>query len=374
MSEIKSGQSVRKSSIELLRIIAMVMIVFHHFAVHGGFTWTSSSNLLTQLWYLFIIMGGKVGVNVFVFITGYYLIKSKDDFFRPIKILKFWGQVFFYSAVIFAIFLLCGSTSFGISELIKNLLPITYGKWWFASTYFVLYLFHPFINKLLCNLEKGLYQKLLILLVVCWSILPTFTKSSFESNSLLWFVTLYAISGYIRLYGLNPKFGTKFYLALFIISSGLTYLSSVVLTLLADKWSIFEGSATYFYGQEKITTLTVSLSLFLLFATLNMGYHKWINVIASATFGVYLIHDNTLVRKFLWLELFQNANYQESPLLIPYSIGVSLLVYAVCTLIDWLRQLLLERPLMKAVTPIVTKERQVPKILMRLKDVFFGKQ
>lgn len=29
-------QIERKSNIELLRIIAMVMIVFHHYCVHGG--------------------------------------------------------------------------------------------------------------------------------------------------------------------------------------------------------------------------------------------------------------------------------------------------------------------------------------------------
>lgn len=29
----------RNSSIELLRIISMVMIMFHHFAYHGNFEW-----------------------------------------------------------------------------------------------------------------------------------------------------------------------------------------------------------------------------------------------------------------------------------------------------------------------------------------------
>ena len=36
---MNSKDGVRDSNIELLRIIAMLMIVIHHFAVHSGFTW-----------------------------------------------------------------------------------------------------------------------------------------------------------------------------------------------------------------------------------------------------------------------------------------------------------------------------------------------
>ena len=60
-------------------------------------------------------------------------------------------------------------------------------------------------------------------------------------------------------------------------------------------------------------------------------------VAASATFGVYLIHDNNLVRPFLWRVVFKNASFQNSPYLIPYSIGVVILVYVACTAIEILR-------------------------------------
>ena len=348
------------------------MIVFHHFAVHGGFVWTSSSSLVPRLWYNFILMGGKVGVNVFVLISGYYLISSKDEFFRLSRVFKFWGQVFFYSVVLLALTLLSGSASFSLGDTVKSLMPITFTKWWFASTYFVLYLFHPFLNKLLCNLSKSSYQRLLILLVICWSLIPTFTKSAFESNSLVWFATLYAIAGYIRLYGFHKKFTTRFYFVLFLIASLLTYLSSVAFMVLGKYISAFQNTTTYFYGQEKITILLVSLSLFMVFETLKMNYHKWINFTATATFGVYLIHDNPFMRRLLWVDVFKNASYQNSLWLIPYSIAVSLAVYLGGTLIDLTRQYLIEKPLMKLVTPILDKERRVPKILSRLHQLIFG--
>ena len=349
MSQSHNQTKVRDSSIELLRIIAMIMIVFHHFAVHGGFEWEASSVSATRFWYNFIIMGGKIGVNVFVLISGYYLINNNSGCFKLDKIVKFVGQVFFYSVVICLVFGLTGMSDLGMKSVIKALFPITFSQWWFASTYFVLFLLHPFINRLLHRFDKSLYQKFLLILVVCWSVIPTFTTSSYQSNSLLWFITLYSISGYIRLYGLNSKFTTKYYCVFFLICSLLTYTSSAVFTILGKKWGIFATHATYFYGQEKITTLLVALCLFMVFATQEIKYHKWINIVASATFGVYLIHDNEIIRHFLWLDLFKNSQYQECMFLIPYSIIVVTIVYIVCTLIDLLRQQIIEKPFMAMV-------------------------
>jgi surface polysaccharide O-acyltransferase-like enzyme len=123
-------------------------------------------------------------------------------------------------------------------------------------------------------------------------------------------------------------------------------MSSVIFTVLGKTWKIFATHATYFYGQEKITTLLIALCLFMVFATLKMNYSKWINHVASATFGVYLLHDNKFARLLLWIELFNNSQYQESMLLIPYSIIAVTMVYIVCTLIDLLRQQVVEKPLM----------------------------
>ena len=64
---------LRNSNIELLRIVAMLFIISHHFLVHGMNIWQDSSwdNLtLLSLDSLFFI-----GVNVFVLISGYYTIR-----------------------------------------------------------------------------------------------------------------------------------------------------------------------------------------------------------------------------------------------------------------------------------------------------------
>ena len=366
----------RNSSIELLRIISMIMIVFHHFAVHGGFNFNTSNSLsISHLWYNFIVMGGKIGVDIFVLISGYFLINSKDTFPKLNKILKFIMQILFYSVTIYIISCILGINRIEIKALIKIIFPITFSEWWFASTYFVMFLLHPLINKLLNNLNKNDYQKGLLLLIICWSIIPTFTTSLYQSNSLLWFITLYSIAGYIRLYGLNPKLKHKQYIALSIIFIIITYLSSIIFIILGKKYIIFINYQNYFYGQEKITVLLISVCLFMTFSTLKIKYNKWINIIASATFGVYLIHDNNIIRPILWMDIFKNAQYQNSLIIIPYSILAVFLVYTICTIIDLLRKNFLEKTLMKIVNKYSDKWTELLKeIIYLIKGYIFGNQ
>ncbi len=346
----KSVQSTkiinRNTSIELLRIISMIMIMFHHFAYHGNFEWNFNEVTLPHLWYDFILMGGKVGVDIFVLISGYFLIENTEKLFQPKKLLKFWGQVVFYSIMTYLLSVMLRLNAFEIKQLIKVCLPITYPGWWFASTYFMLYLIHPFLNKLLHGLSKTEYQYLILMMVLCWSIIPTATTQLFESNSLLWFVTLYGIAGYVNLYGGNQKLQSKHYFSLYFMVLIITYTVSTTFLFLGTKKEEWSTHAIDFFEIERLPILLMAITLFMGFVTLKMNYHKWINMIASATFGVYLIHDSSYIRYYLWTNIFKINQYQDSTFLILYSILVVFILYVSCTMIDLIRKKLVEKPYM----------------------------
>lgn len=333
----------RDSSFELLIIISMLMILFHHFACHGLFHWQTNEVTLPQYWYNFIIMGGKIGVNVFVLISGYFLISTHKKGSNLKKMLKLWGQVMFYSVSIYVFACIFGISDWNVKDIITSFFPITFESWWFASTYFVLFLLHPFLNKFLTSLEKKEYRIFLVLILICWSVIPTFTTKQFQGNDLLWFITLYAVAGYIKLHGLSPGKTTRYYLALYIASSVLAYVLCSIFSILGTRIDSLGNNALHFYRQESVLMLLSSVALFMVFQTMRMKYFGWINVIASATFGVYLIHDSNILRPVLWLELFKNAQYKDTLALIPYSIIVVLMVFIICTGIDLLRQITIER-------------------------------
>lgn len=330
----------RQSNIELLRIIAMIFIIAHHFAVHGGFNFSTDIITVNSLWIQFIKIGGKIGVNIFVLISGYFLINTKTV--KTSKAFKLWFQIFSYSVLIYMLFVLIGLEPFGKRNFIKQCLPITYSKWWFASTYFILYLLCPFINKLLVSLDKKSYLNLLIILGVCWCIIPTLTNETVQSNSLLWFIFLYSLSGYIRLHGSTSKIKGITYITLSFIITVITWLSSILICK-------FEIKTLEFYGMQKLPILIISLLLLKGFLQINIKPNRVINIISSATFGVYLIHDNGYIRPFIWKTIFKNAAYSRSKYLIPYSIFVIAIVFIICTIIELLRIYIFEKKYLKII-------------------------
>lgn len=344
-----STKKERNSSIELLRIISMIMIMSYHFISHGNFEYDTATITIPRLYTYLIQSGGNMGVDAFVIISGYFLIGNKDQLFNFKRILKFWGQIFFYSAGFFILFLILGRAEFSFSAMLEAFMPISFPAWWFAGTYFVLYLLHPFINKLLYALDKAAFQKMLMLFLIIWSVIPTFTTSSYQSNFLLWFVVLYSIGAYIKLYGLVEKFTAKHYYGIWIGAMFVTYLSGIAFTVVGLKIPTFAHHALHFYTQQSVITVVGAVAMFMAFLKTNLGYKKWINIISSATFGVYLIHDNTYIRPLLWNDIFKNSNYQNSLLLIVYLPFCVAIVYSLCTMIDLLRQRLVEKPLMKIV-------------------------
>lgn len=92
----------RNSNIEILRIISMFLIVLHHYAVHGlGTTELKLAYLLNRYVATILSLGGKLGVTIFVLISGYYMCKSKITL-KKLLILAL--EVFFYSSLIYIAF------------------------------------------------------------------------------------------------------------------------------------------------------------------------------------------------------------------------------------------------------------------------------
>lgn len=343
----KVGSSNRKSNIELLRILAMIMIVAHHVAVHSGFEFSSNMVTINKLWILFIQMGGKIGVDIFVLISGYFMISSKS--LKLNKVIKLWIQIFGYSAILFLIDIFLLGDSFSVRGLITGLLPITYSKWWFASTYFVMFLLSPYLNRFFSGIDRKIYQKLLLLLALCWCIIPTFLSVGWQSNSLLWFIFLYALAGYFRLYLNIEKIKCGFCFIVTAVLILLTFASAVVFSVIGMKIPFFAEHCTHFYGMEQLPVVLISIFTFIGFLKLNIGYKSFINVIASSTFGVYLIHDNAYIRYFLWKDLFNNKEFMQSSWLIPYTILEIIIVFVGCATIELFRIYFIERHYIKAI-------------------------
>lgn len=359
----QNEQRKRSSNFELLRIITMILIVASHFTSLGKFQFSNETISINRLWIQFMTMSGKIGVNVFVLISGYFLIDSNK--YKTEKSVRMWFQIFTYSIIAFVLFVfIFKSADFSIKGLIKSVFPITFrGGWWFARAYFVLYILSPFINRFLHALNEKEYRRLLVVVTVMWCIIPTCTGQTLESNELLWFMYLYSLIGYFKIYKNNIDISGSRCIVLALISVMITFASVIVFDIIGTRIRFLADHALFFSGMQSLLTVITAMLLVVGFSKINIGYKKHINVVASATFGVYLIHENNYIRPFLWERLFKNASYTDSNLLIPYSIAVTLLVFVAATIIELARKNLIENHSQKLFLLVATKiDRVIDKI------------
>lgn len=335
----------RNSSLELFRILLMLMIIAHHYVVNSGLTevWSTNDETGNSLFLALFGWGGKTGINCFILITGYFMCQKS---FSWQKLLKLLFEVQFYATTIYLIFLISGRP-FSWGELKDMILYIPLGiGHGFVGSFIVLYLLIPFINRLLYAMSKREFQYLLALLIGVFSIVGTFIPFGFYEY-IGWYVTIYFVGAYIRLHGL-PMMQSRHRETVFLWTSLLAVNLSVVAIfyLTKMKGSKLEiGTLYYFFSDSNKLT---SVALFLFFKDMKLPQISWVNKIATATFGVLLIHGNSnTMREWLWGDVLKNVSYiiQPLPHMVLHAIASVVAVYVVCVIIDLLRIKYIEQPL-----------------------------
>lgn len=98
-----------------------------------------------------------------------------------------------------------------------------------------------------------------------------------------------------------------------------------------------------------------------------MKNYKLLNIISSTTFGIYLIHDNFLMRKFIWGEYFKVYEHFKDTNLLFYSLKIIILVFIICSLLDFIRQKLFIFSVDKI---ILITENKIKNILLFLDKIY----
>lgn len=301
----------RNSNIERLRIIAMLLIVIHHFVMHGvlndfnGNFFNGSffnANIFTAQ---ILLAGGKIGVDIFVLITGYFLCISK---FKSQRIIKILFQTWCYSVMLFIAYLLFSGAPISPIMVLKSLFPISYNVYWFISCYVLLILFSPVINLIMRYLsEQALLATIVVILMISF-VMPHF-KMTFADDDIIRFIGMYLLGAAIQLNKIPNliKRHTSLWLSLCILAMLLSIVLFDVIGLITNHAILIKNAAYLCMENYSIFSL-VSAFLILLNATKQAPKSNFlINRIASLMFGVYLLHDNEFFAPILWHKLLHTS-------------------------------------------------------------------
>lgn len=331
----------RNSNYELMRIISMLLIICGHTISWGGIEEHASAEFTNVIYIIYAIL--IIHVNSFILLTGYFQSKSK---FHIKKVFKLFFLMWFYKGLVLILGKYLNWFDVTTYEMLWILSPFDLSSYWFIKVYIVLYLLSPFLNKAIKYIEKKDYQLLLLVMFITCSILTTVTNQEMFTNSrgysLIHFIFMYLIGGYLRKYPLNFKILTNLkkkkvlYIEIFLIC----LLTNYLLYRLGN-YLIITNSPIAFIGKRIVNTFMAydnplviigSIAYFQLFGLFNIK-SKIINKLALPVLEIYMIHETPKFRPILYKTLGLTTNTYYTYKILPRIILIILTIYIGATMI-----------------------------------------
>lgn len=356
MNSLKAQRRI--PNFEILRVVAMFLIIVGHFFVHGisgngndvnlKYDGTSMIDTLgfgiTQsLWVI-----SSISVNLYVLISGYFLIQSKAKWS---KIPTIWLQTVFYSVCIYLVLIASGGGNFNVVELLRSLFVIKFGAvsdrtYWFVTQYIGMLAVSPFLNRMVSNFTQTEYRKLLLVLIMMDFYFGCVFYGDVYSGgqTLFHFITVYFIAGYIRLYHLFDTVSLNKLISAF----AMCVLALVVLDYSYCFVHCFRHHESFqlLLSQRYLNYNGIPLILaglvFCIIQRVKFGDNlvvRFLVSIAPFSFGVYLIHDNVYVRNHLWKTIVIILPLNPANIVV-YCLIIAVTIYVICTVVDYLRSIL----------------------------------
>ena len=335
-------KSNRNYGIDLLRAVAMLLVIIFHIMNKGGLLAGIGDRSIRFYAAYWINTLSCCCVDCFVIISGYVLCTKK---FRLSRFIDLWLEVVFWSVLITYVVFFASPEKVSRGEMIVTFFPVIRGRWWYVTAYFAVFLFSPALNHLIQTMQKRQLQLLLLSCFVIFGVIPILALgedvlrigTGYEFS---WLVVLYLIGGYLRRYhnsnvGNTSRLNYLFWFFLFgLINTVYRFLVENVAPLR------FRGIqfADLFLRYTSPLIVGEAICLFLLFKSFQFKEKsKAASVIAyiqPALFAVYLIHLHPLIweyyfpNSFTWL-----ANFGTVSMLL-LTVLSSLAIFVLCVLLD----------------------------------------
>lgn len=228
-----------------------------------------------------------------------------------------------------------------IGLLLQAFFPVSSNSWWFITSYVILFLMIPILNKLIEGFDSRHFLLLIIILCI-WYATTVFDLLYQGLQRSIFFYSLGAL-----LKRTNFKFRKWSSLLLFIFSWCVFIFCDMIIYGIIGQGSSGKLFTKFFEMVEIICVPLAVISLFCFFYRINVKTNRFINTIASTTFGIYLFHDSNIGRQFIWDGLLHVIDKQYVSLYFPIYAIVSVSIVFTCgAIIDLLRQKLFDRKLL----------------------------
>ena len=335
----------RLSPIELLRIVAMFLILIQH-VNYQATAWTRADDFHTTtaptVTRVVIEQTAVCAVNLFVLISGWFSIHVKRESLFTLLV-----QYFFFATVLLVFPGLSDACSPGdLKDPIRQV--VTFDCFWFVPAYLMLCLLSPGLNAFVEQGNRRTVRAFIVAFFVFqtvwgWALGDAASGMFSCGYSAISFTGLYLLARYVRLYRPRP-FQLRACLQ-YLIAGILIALPALASFIAAFAWG--GGLFDAWYGRSILYSAphVILCALFILTATARLHFtSQWINKVAASAFAVYLFHLHPCVFPYFkqatqWLY----GHYSGAAYLL-LTFGFLVTVFAAAVLVDQIR-ILCWRPL-----------------------------
>lgn len=328
----------RNLGIDLLRVVAMLMIVVLHLLERGALAVADGSPRAGVM----MLMTSAVycAVNCYALISGYVGLGTGVRYGRLVQL---WLRAIAYSVAITLFFRLVMDDVVVPQDWYQALLPITTESMWYLTAYFGLFIFKPVLNSALQTLGRRELRTVIAGAFVFMMLLPCFVQAESllpepkptgvlayglnQGYSTTWLAILYIIGGYIKKYGLADRVRPA--AALMVYAAAVT-----------AAWLLWLAGEDCLLSYTSPTVVLAAAALLLLFARLDVRWlplRRVTALTAPCTLSVYIIHTHPLVWRLYLPRIAAGAASLSCAGAALYILAAALAIFTACTLADLVR-------------------------------------
>lgn len=298
---------MRKSNYELLKIIAIFLIILSHTVPFYGdnesisYVDLNCAHTNFQITILsFFRYFGQLGNAVFIITSAFFLLESRKVKIR--KVASIMLSTFLISLTYLIIYAACG-VELGFQEILSSLFPILAKQYWFITCYLIIYLLHPILNLIVNNLPDCRLLLFVLLIVLIAILYPT---------NILYFILYYFLTALFKRNFVKFCNSTAKNLAVFLICLSMYCSSAFIMNFLGLKYTYLSQSVMMLNKLINPCLFFTALSLLNLFGKLDLK-NCAINFISSLSLLVYVIHENilfyTYTKPYVFSIIYYNFTY-----------------------------------------------------------------
>lgn len=316
-------QTDRQSGIELLKIIAIILIVISHVVQ----TLTSPnleifyqeyvidiSKATTDIQKIVLVIFrhfGTWGNSLFFICSAWFLLKSSA--YKKKKWFHMLVEIWLVSIIIMIMSygLLAGNIS--PKMVIKSIFPTLFANNWYMTCYLLFYPIHPILNDIIKHMSQRQLFRSMSALAILYIFLDFIKSNWFFPSSLILWVTIYFVIAYMQKYLMSYADNVKLNIIVMFLNMigfvGIILLTEMIglhISFLNDKMMHWANGCNPFL-------IFMSISMFNIARNIQFK-NRLINWISSLSLLIYIIHENLILRTYfrpaMWNYVYNNFGYE----------------------------------------------------------------